>query len=109
MSSPGSPFMANSNLPLGTKLLFYLDRFAHHNCEFVGSSKLTQPGIADELGISRAHVALIISRQNEKDDLIEKKLLHVPGHNRRVHCFFLTALGKEYVRALKNNGLGVAQ
>ena len=77
--------------------------------DYIGCSKLTQPGIAGELGITRAHVAIIISRSNEKQDLIEKRLLHVPGHSRRVHCFFLTSRGKEYVRAMKDKKLGGAR
>ena len=107
--TPSAPFMAESSLPLGTKMLLYLDRFNPSGYDYIGSSKLTQPGIASQLGISRAHVALLISRANEKNHFIEKRLLHVPGHNRRVHCFFLTARGKEYARSLKDNGLGVAQ
>ena len=101
--------MANSNLPLGTKMLLYLDKFRSTQCEFVGSSKLTQPGIAAELGITRAHAAIIISRTNEKYEYIEKRLLHVPGHNRRVHCFFLTPHGKAYVRIMKQQKVGEAR
>ena len=99
----------NESLPLGTRLVLYLDRFNPAVYDYVGLERLTQIGIAGELGISRAHVALLISRANEKNHFIEKRLLHVPGHNRRVHCFFLTARGKEYARSLKDNGLGVAQ
>ena len=100
MDSP-CPFMANSNLPLGTKLLLYLDKFDPSKYDYIGTSKLTQPGMAVELGITRAHAAIIISRTNEKYQYIEKRLLHVPGHNRRVHCFFLTPHGKAYVRIMK--------
>ena len=100
-------FMGSFNLPLRTKLLFYLDSIGYVPCEFVGTSRHTQPGIAEGMGISRPHVAILISEIVKKNDYIEKRLLHVSGHNRRVHCFFLTPRGKMYVMALKREKLGV--
>ena len=94
-------FMAEFALPLRTKLLFYLDSIGFTPCEFVGTYRHTQPGIAGELGITWPHAAILISEIVKKDDYIEKKLLHVPGHNRRVLCFFLTPRGKAYIMALK--------
>ena len=79
--------------PVWNKVVFMLERFFPDKYELFGISKLTQLGIASELGISRAHATITLNRLEEKG-YVEKQLCRVPGRSRKVNCYFLTPSGR---------------
>ena len=88
--------------PLKIRLLFHLKQFNSEKYTFDGPVELTQDGIAQALGISRAHASITIKRANDKG-WIETRLLHIDGHKRRVRAYVLNPTGYLAVKELGVN------
>ncbi|MFO7792185.1 MAG: BREX system ATP-binding domain-containing protein [Candidatus Saliniplasma sp.] len=66
--------------------------------------ELTQPGIAEAIGVSRSHLSYEIRRiMDEEEGLIEEKVKHVEGLKRRRKVYFLTGKGIERARSLRED------
>lgn len=86
-------------MPLPTvreRILLHLHGYAHLKNEKEVPFAISQQGIADRLGVNRAHVSKEIIRLKERsDDLIEEEIKHVKGIKRRRKVYFLTQSGQE--------------
>ncbi|HDP97471.1 MAG TPA: hypothetical protein ENN25_07275 [Euryarchaeota archaeon] len=84
--------MARS-LTIGEKILFHLSRYLKAEEKYEVPFDVTQDGIAQSCGISRAHAAIELKKLREGDLLLEK-LSHVKRAKSRRKVYFLTQTGK---------------
>lgn len=84
--------MARS-LTIGEKILFHLSRYLKAEEKYEVPFDVTQDGIAQSCGISRAHAAIELKKLREADLLLEK-LSHVKRAKSRRKVYFLTQNGK---------------
>jgi DNA-binding MarR family transcriptional regulator len=65
----------------------------------IGLKQVTQDGIGEALGISRAHVALMLKKLIA-EGRVEERLQHVNGSCSRRKTYYLTENGREVYREL---------
>ena len=87
----------NANDPHWVRILEHLSGFRPDNYVVVAPFDLTQDGIGQSVGISRAHATLILKNLSE-NGLVERKLMHANGSGRRRLVYFPTHTG---IRALQ--------
>jgi len=78
--------------PRWIKVVRHLSRFDPEGMTFIAPSGVVQEAIAEALGITRANVALVLGRMRERG-LVECRLLHVVGFNRRKKVYVLSQAG----------------
>ena len=78
--------------PHWINILKHLGKHTKEGLDFIGPYELTQNGIAESVGISRAHVSMILTDRMDKS-LIDSRLVHIPGISRRRKIYFLTWIG----------------
>ena len=78
--------------PHWVKIVEYLQQFNPDHHEYVAPMELTQIGISEAVGISRAHACLILNDLIERG-LIESKLVYVKGASRRRLAYFVSTIG----------------
>lgn len=81
------------SLTIGEKILFHLSRYLKAEEKYEVPFDVTQDGIAQSCGISRAHAAIELKKLREGDLLLEK-LSHVKRAKSRRKVYFLTQSGK---------------
>lgn len=67
---------------------------------FDAPETITQAGIADKLGVTRAHATLEINRLLEQN-LVEARKMHVRGRPTRLLTYFATPAGREALQSGK--------
>jgi ATP/maltotriose-dependent transcriptional regulator MalT/DNA-binding PadR family transcriptional regulator len=80
-------------LTVGERILFHLSHYVKFEDKYESPFDVTQDGIAQSCGISRAHAAIELKKLKESNQLIEK-LSHVKRAKSRRKVYFLTAEGK---------------
>lgn len=80
------------------RVLEYLARYKPEEMDFSCPQDVTQAGIAEACGLTRAHVALILKRNLVGQGFVEGKLLHVQGNGKRKLGYMLTPAGYQVVR-----------
>lgn len=80
-------------LTVAEKILFHLFQYLKSEDKYEVPFDVTQDGIAQSCGISRAHAAIELKKLRESDQLIEK-LSHVKKAKSRRKVYFLTQDGK---------------
>lgn len=92
-----------------SQIYTHLLRYDPDKYQYEGPREITQEGIADALGTTRANVAITLSRMG---DMVEYKLLKAPGHSRRVKAYFITPYGRrnpsfkvDYHKAINTRGV----
>lgn len=84
------------------RILLHLNNYKVKDKSFEVPYAVTQSGIADNLGISRAHVSREIRRlREEKKDIIKEDLRHVKGLNKKRKVYFLSSEGVKKVNEIK--------
>lgn len=78
------------------QLLDHLNRFDPGRHELTAPYDVCQEGIGEAIGISRAHVSLVISRL--ESGLIESRLCHIKGYRRKKKAYFITHFGLKLLR-----------
>lgn len=78
--------------PHWVRIINYLRQFDPDHYDYVAPMELTQAGISEAVGISRAHACLILNDLIERG-LIESKLLYIKGASRRRLAYFISSVG----------------
>ena len=73
-------------------VLDYLSKFNPEQHEYVAPFSLTQDGIAEGVGISRAHVSLVLKDLVGRG-LVEDRLVYIVGGSRRRKVYVVTGRG----------------
>ncbi|MEM4264164.1 MAG: NB-ARC domain-containing protein [Thermoplasmata archaeon] len=80
-------------LTVGERILFHLSQYVKFEDKYESPFDVTQDGIAQSCGISRAHAAIELKKLKESNQLIER-LSHVKRARSRRKVYFLTQEGK---------------
>ena len=73
-------------------VLKYLGGFNPEQHEYVAPFSLTQDGISEGVGISRAHVSLVLKDLVSRE-FVEVRLVHIVGGSRRRKVYVVTSRG----------------
>jgi ATP/maltotriose-dependent transcriptional regulator MalT len=90
------------NLTIEDAIMLHLLDYTKFQGEFEVPYEITQPGIADAVGIRRSHAANVIKSLKDKVQ-VEERTAHVKNIPRKRKSYFLTDSGKEYIIDLRNN------
>lgn len=91
--------MQRQRLTVGERILLYLSEYSRYEERFEVPKSLTQEGIGEGVGISRAHAAIELQSLKEKA-LVSEKLSHVTDHPIRKKVYFLTSMGNKSIQAI---------
>lgn len=80
-------------LTVGERILFHLYQYVKFEDKYESPFDVTQDGIAQSCGISRAHAAIELKKLKESNQLVER-LSHVRRARSRRKVYFLTQEGK---------------
>ena len=86
--------------PHWMRILEHLGKYDPDNYIITAPFCLTQDGIGESVGISRAHSSLILKDLYSKG-LVEKTLMHTNGSKRRRQIYFPTYTAIEILKGLK--------
>ena len=78
--------------PHWVRVLRYLKDFNPEQHEYVAPFSLTQDGIAEGVGISRAHCSLVLKDLVGRE-LVESRLAYISGCSRRRKVYLVTRRG----------------
>ncbi len=76
------------------RIVLHLAQYSRYREQFECPKEISQSGIAEALGISRAHAALELKKLKEKDEEVEERLAHIKGGKTRRKVYFLTFKGR---------------
>jgi ATP/maltotriose-dependent transcriptional regulator MalT/DNA-binding MarR family transcriptional regulator len=93
--------LAAFNLTIEDAVMLHLLDLTKFQDEFEVPLELTQPGIADAVGIRRSHVANVVKNLKEKGN-VDDRTAHVKNQPRKRKIYFLTDNGKDYALQLRN-------
>lgn len=100
--------MATSALTIGERILVHLYQYRRHQDAFVCPTGMSQGGIANTLGISRAHAAIELRRQMEAGR-VAVRIAHVTGMPTRRKVYALTLRGVGVAHSLRGRALAVTR
>ena len=89
--------MANDREPHWHRVLEHVSKYPREQLEFSAPWELTQDGISDAVGITRAHVALVLKNLVARGQ-VESYLAHVRGCGRRRKVYRVTHSGYRVTR-----------
>lgn len=99
--------MEARTITIGERIVIHLSQFARNQDAFVCPPGMAQSGIADSLGISRAHAAIELRRQMDAGR-IAVRVAHVTGAPTRRKVYRLTPKGEMIARAVRARAFGHA-
>jgi len=104
---PAIPFpMTETRAPtIGERIVVHLSQYLRIQDEYVVPPAMAQTGIAETLGLSRAHVAIELRRQMEAGR-IEVRVAHVTGAPTRRKVYRLTPKGVHIAESVRSRALG---
>lgn len=88
------------DLTVAQRVLLHLSLFAQHREEFDVPRGVTQQGIAQNLGLSRSHIALELKKLGE-EGFLETRLAHVKEAKSRRKVYFNTFQGERVASTLR--------
>lgn len=83
----------SQGLTVGERILFHLYQYVKFEDKYESPFDVTQDGIAQSCGISRAHAAIELKKLKESNQLVER-LSHVKRARSRRKVYYLTQEGK---------------
>ena len=83
------------------RIVLHLAQYSRYREQFECPKEISQSGIAEALGISRAHAALELKKLKEKEEEVEERLAHIKGGKTRRKVYFLTFKGRVEGERLK--------
>jgi len=92
-------------LTIGERIVVHLSQYARVQDEYVVPPGMAQTGIAESLGLSRAHVAIELRRQMDAGR-IEVRIAHVTGAPTRRKVYRLTPKGATVAHSVRDRALG---
>lgn len=90
------------NLTIKDAIMLHLLQFSKYQDEFEAPYAITQPGIADIIGIRRSHASNVIKGLKAKD-YVNERTSHVENIPRKRKIYFLTQNGLDYTLKLRDN------
>ncbi|MEK6987702.1 MAG: hypothetical protein AABX97_06350, partial [Candidatus Thermoplasmatota archaeon] len=87
---------------VGERVLVHLSGFLRHADAYECPAEMTQDGIANALGISRAHVALELKRLRTTGR-VQERMAHVASAKVRRKVYALTPSGQEIARKMREH------
>ena len=87
---------------VGERIVVHLSGFLRHADAFEVPLEMTQDGIGNALGISRAHVALELKRLRAAGK-VEERMAHVAAARTRRKVYNLTPAGQELARRMREH------
>jgi hypothetical protein len=84
------------------RILLHLLDFTKWRDEIEVPPNITQLGISNGVGIKKKHVPRSLRGMMEKD-LLSEKTAHVTGKSQRMKTYFLTMIGEQKARRLRNH------
>ncbi len=87
------------------RVFLYLSTFRSYRDELDAPMDITQVAIAEAVGITRGNVARAISPLLD-EKLVETHKVHVPGIRMKRNAYYLTYIGRNKVKPLKERVLG---
>ncbi len=87
---------------VGERVVVHLSGFLRHSDAYECPAEMTQDGIADALGISRAHVALELKRLRAAGR-VQERMAHVAGAKVRRKVYVLGPSGQEIARRMREH------
>ena len=94
--------LSNFNLTIEDGIILHLMEYSKCQDEFEVPFDITQPGIAEALGIRRSHVSYVMKGLKNKGH-VHERIAHVKGISRKRKVYSLTAEGMDYARKIKSN------
>jgi tetratricopeptide (TPR) repeat protein len=82
-----------SEITVSERILFHLGNYVKYEDKFEVPFDVTQDGISQACGISRAHAAIELKKLRESN-IVEERLSHVRRGKARRKVYFLTVVGK---------------
>ncbi len=92
-------------LTVGERIRLHLSTFSQRREAFVCPPEVSQRGIADAAGVSRAHAALELKKLRESGD-VDERVAHVEGAATRRKVYFLSPRGERETRAVVDHAAG---
>ncbi|HTP55489.1 MAG TPA: MarR family winged helix-turn-helix transcriptional regulator [Thermoplasmata archaeon] len=93
----GNPGGIDEHVRLSLRLVVHLSRVGPPENEWVARPESTQQAIAEQLQVSQGAVSKVLARLAAAG-MVEEARRHVPGRNRRVMVYYLTAHGHDLAR-----------
>ena len=87
---------------VGERVIVHLSGFLRHADAYECPAEMTQDGIAEALGISRAHVALELKRLRTAGR-VQERMAHVAAAKVRRKVYALTPSGQEIARRMREH------
>ena len=92
--------LAQFKLTIEDGILLHLFHYIKLQDDFAAPSEITQPGIADAIGIRRSHVSYALKGLKGKGQVVEH-IAHIKDVKRKRKIYLLTQGGIDYARKIK--------
>ncbi|TLZ52390.1 MAG: hypothetical protein E6K18_03015 [Methanobacteriota archaeon] len=89
---------------IGERIAVHLAQYVRHREDFVCPPGMAQSGIAESLGITRAHTAIELKRAIESGRVVVR-VAHVAGEPSRRKVYHLTPKGEWIARTVRDRAL----
>ncbi|UCH89351.1 MAG: AAA family ATPase, partial [Thermoplasmata archaeon] len=90
------------NITIEDTIMLHLQHFSRFQDEFEAPYDITQPGIAEAIGIRRSHVSHVMKNLREKD-FVSERTAHVKDTVRKRKIYLLTQAGISYALKLRES------
>lgn len=84
------------------RILLHLKKYHEFQSKMEVPHDVTQPGIADSVGLSRGHITQVINEMEDKQ-LVLEEIRHVKGNVRKRKVYFLSSKGLQKERNLRED------
>ncbi len=88
-------------MTVGERIVLHLSQYTRHRESFQCPPEVTQKGISDRLGISRAHAAIELKRLKEMGE-VDERVAHVTKAKTRRKVYFLNLRGENRAREMRD-------
>ncbi|MCK4444669.1 MAG: AAA family ATPase, partial [Thermoplasmata archaeon] len=88
-------------MTVGERIVLHLSQHTRHRESFQCPQDVTQKGISDKLGISRAHAAIELKRLKEMGE-VDERIAHVTKAKTRRKVYFLNLRGENRAREMRD-------
>ncbi len=88
-------------MTVGERIVLHLSQYSRHRESFQCPEEVTQRGISDKLGISRAHAAIELKRLKEMGE-VDERVAHVTKAKTRRKVYFLNLRGENRAREMRD-------
>jgi tetratricopeptide (TPR) repeat protein/DNA-binding MarR family transcriptional regulator len=94
-----------ARLTVAERILLHLSQFPRHQEQFEVPRDLTQNGIADAIGVSRAHVTLELKELRKRGEVVEETK-HVCSSKTKKKVYFVSPQGFQKINEIRSHVAG---